>query len=166
MRLEIVKGSVVFSDCDVIINAANENLKAGSGVCGAIFQAAGHFDLQRECDAIGYCKTGHAVMTNAYHLKAQKIIHAVGPTDGNALSLKNAFKNSLIIADSNGYKTIGMVPIATGIFGFPLDKCAEIAISVILSYMAQSLKVCYMYCYNDTEYKVFLETLAKYNKLT
>ena len=164
MKLKIVKGSVVYSDCDVIINAANEGLQAGSGVCGAIFQAAGFQELQNECNAIGWCKTGHAVMTNGYNLKAKHIIHAVGPTDGNAGKLKGAFYNSLIIADSNNLKTIGMVPISSGIFGFPIDQCADIAVRVILAFKAKSLQTCFMYCYNDTEYQEFVKALAKYEK--
>lgn len=161
MKLEIKRGSVVFADCDVIVNAANENLFAGGGVCGAIFQEAGHQDLQRECDAIGYCKTGHAVMTNGYNLKAKHIIHAVGPRNQDAEKLTQAFYNSLVIADSNNLKTIGLVPISAGIFGFPLDECAGIAIDVILSYKPKSLDLCYMYCYNDKEFAVFTEILEK-----
>ena len=78
MELKIIKGSVVYSDCDAIVNAANDRLQGGSGVCGAIFQAAGWSELQLECNAIGGCRTGHAVMTNGYNLKAKHIIHAVG----------------------------------------------------------------------------------------
>ena len=112
MKLEIIKGSVVDSKCDVIVNAANEGLQAGGGVCGAIFSATGFSKLQRECNAIGWCKTGHAVMTNGYNLKAKHIIHAVGPVDCNAGKLKGAFYNSLVLADSNNLKTIGLVPIS------------------------------------------------------
>ena len=162
MKLEIKKGSVVYADADVIINAANSQLLAGSGVCGAIFQAAGHKKLQEECNAIGYCKTGHAVMTNGYNLKAKHIIHAVGPTDGNPIKLREAFHNSLVIADNNNLKSIAMVPISSGIYGFPINQCADIAIDEILSFKANSLNICYMYCYNDNEYQVFEETLKKY----
>ena len=164
MELEIVKGSVVYSDCDVIVNAANEMLLAGGGVCGAIFASAGHQELQRECKAIGSCKTGHAVMTNGYNLKAKKIIHAVGPTNQDSNLLKSAFLNTLIIADSNEYNTIGMVPISAGIFGFPLDECAGIAIEIILNFKAKHLKKCYMYCFLDNEYNVFLKEFNKINK--
>ena len=128
MELHIEKGSVVYADLDAITNAANEDLLAGSGVCGAIFDEAGLKQLQRECNAIGYCKTGHAVMTNGYNLKARHIIHAVGPKNGDENKLKSAFYNTLIIADSNNLKTLGMVPISAGIYGFPLERCAEIAI--------------------------------------
>ena len=163
MELILVNGSVVYSNCDVIVNAANEMLLGGSGVCGAILQAAGWNELQNECNAIGGCKTGHAVMTNGYNLKAKKIIHAVGPKDGNHNKLKSAFYNSLVLADSNGFKTIGMVPISSGIYGFPLDQCADIAIKVILNYKAKSLQTCYMYCYTSNEYDEFCNALKKYN---
>lgn len=165
MKLEIVKGSVVFADVDVIVNAANEHLQAGGGVCGAIFQEAGLRELQAECNAIGYCRTGHAVITNGHNLKVKNIIHAVGPTNGNSVKLRSAFYNSLVLAESNKLKTIGMVPISSGIFGFPIEECAEIAISVILNFKAKNLETCYMYCYNDYEYQVFVNELNKYNEI-
>lgn len=162
MQLEIKKGSVVYADAEVIVNAANEGLQAGGGVCGAIFKAAGYAELQRECDAIGGCKTGHAVLTNGYRL-GKHIIHAVGPRysgdPSDAQRLKDAFLNSLIIADSNGFKSIALVPISSGIFGFPLDKCAQIAINTILSYHADNIEKCYIYCYSDREYEVFCQAL-------
>ena len=164
MELKIIKGSVVYADCDAIVNAANEELLAGGGVCGAIFAEAGYQQLQDECNAICGCKTGHAVMTNGYKLKAKHIIHAVGPRDCNAGKLKNAFYNSLVIADSNHLKTIGMVPISSGIFGYPIDECADIAVRVILDFKANFLQTCYMYCYGDNEYQEFLKALAKYQK--
>lgn len=164
MKLEIVKGSVVYSDCDVIVNAANDMLMAGGGVCGAIFDAAGRDELKRECMAIGGCRTGHAVMTNGYNLKAKKIIHAVGPTNQDPKLLKSAFLSALIVADSNGYNTIGMVPISAGIYGFPLDECAKIAIEIISNYEAKHLKKCYMYCFLDKEYNTFKNELNNINK--
>lgn len=159
MNLEIVKGSVVHADVDVIVNAANKYLKAGGGVCGAIFSSAGYQELQAECNAIGGCLVGHAVMTNGYKLKAKHIIHAVGPSDGDETKLREAFLNTLVIADSNNFKTIGLVPISTGIFGFPLKKCASIAIDVISQFKVKSLQTCYMYCYQDDEYDVFINEL-------
>ena len=164
MKIEIVKGSVVHADCDVIVNAANKYLKAGGGVCGAIFSSAGYQDLQKECDAIGGCLTGHAVMTNGYKLKAKHIIHAVGPSDGDETKLKEAFYNTLVIADSNNFKTIGLVPISVGIYGFPLKKCASIAIDVISKFQAKSLQTCFMYCYQDDEYDAFINELTSYQK--
>lgn len=157
MKLEIRKGSVVYADADVIMNAANDRLQAGGGVCGAIFQAAGYDELQRECDAIGGCRTGHAVLTNGYKLK-KHIVHAVGPvyhSDADADKLKSAFLNSLILADSNGFKSIALVPISTGIFGYPIDKAAKIAIDVVESFKPINLERCYMYCYSERDYWAF-----------
>lgn len=160
MKLEIRKGSVVFADAEVIVNAANEGLQAGGGVCGAIFQAAGYKQLQRECNAIGGCRTGHAVLTNGYGLK-KHIIHAVGPVYQNSADagkLKGAFVNSLILADVNGFKSIALVPISTGIYGYPLDKAAKIAVDAVRAFEAENLEICYIYCYADKEYDVFLRT--------
>ena len=162
MKLEIVKGSVVYAKCDAIVNAANSGLQGGAGVCGAIFSSAGWDELQEECNAIGGCRTGHAVMTNGYKLKAKHIIHAVGPDDGNEEKLKQAFYNVLVIADSNNLKTVGLVPISTGIYGFPLHKCAEIAIKVVDEFKPKSLQHCYMYCYGDGEYQTFEYVLGQY----
>ena len=164
MEIKIINQSVVYADCDAIVNAANEKLKNGGGVCGAIFAAAGAYELQRECDAIGYCKTGHAVMTNGYNLKAKHIIHAVGPRDQNPYDLKHAFYNALVIADSNNLKSIGMVPISAGIFGFPINQCASIAIKVITSFKPKSLSEVRIYCYSQNEYQVFLQEYEKYLK--
>lgn len=159
LGLEIVKGSVVYAKCDAIVNAANSGLRAGGGVCGAIFQAAGYRELTRECQEIGGCETGHAVMTKGYKLNAKYIIHAVGPANGDAKLLEEAFYNCLALADSNNLKTIALVPISTGIFGFPLDECARIALKVIKNFKPKSLETCYMYCFNDNEYKVFKDLI-------
>ena len=162
MKLEIVKGSVVYAKCDAIVNAANSGLQGGAGVCGAIFSSAGWNELQEECNAIGGCRTGHAVMTNGYKLKAKHIIHAVGPDDGNEEKLRQAFYNVLVIADSNNLKTVALVPISTGIYGFPLHKCAQIAIKVVDEFKPKSLEHCYMYCYGDGEYQTFECVLGQY----
>ena len=164
MDLIIRKGSVVYSDADAIVNAANPQLQAGGGVCGAIFQAAGCDALARECDAIGGCKTGHAVMTDGYHLKARHIIHTVGPSDKDSRKLKEAFYNTLVIADSNHMKTLAMVPVSVGIYGFPLPLCAKIAVKVIEEFPSESLKTCYMYCYTDAEYDAFVKAFRDYKE--
>ena len=163
MKITIKRGSVVYADCDCIVNAANQSLIQGGGVCGAIFYKA-RGRLTEECNAIGHCPTGHAVMTNGYKLKAKHIIHAVGPSDGDETKLKEAFYNTLVIADSNNFKTIGLVPISVGIYGFPLKKCASIAIDVISKFKAKSLQTCFMYCYQDDEYDAFINELTSYQK--
>ena len=163
MKITIKRGSVVYADCDCIVNAANQGLIQGGGVCGAIFyQARGR--LTEECNAIGHCPTGHAVMTNGYELNARHIIHAVGPiyrSDNDSVALASAYRNSLVLADVNNLKSIAFCSISTGIYGYPLDKAAEIALKAIIDFKPQSLKECYMYCFQDEEYEVYSNTLKK-----
>ena len=100
-RIQIQKANIVELATDCIVNAANEGLWAGSGVCGAIFSAAGYDELTRACDAIGHCDTGSAVITPGFHLKARYMIHAVGPiwrggNNGEAKQLYSCFASPLL----------------------------------------------------------------------
>ena len=88
MKLKIYKQDITESNCEAIVNAANEELQAGGGVCGAIFAKAGRRELQDACDKIGGCKTGHAVITPGFNLKARYVIHSVGPVYRNESSNK------------------------------------------------------------------------------
>ena len=164
MELKIVSGSVVFADVDVVVNAANKYLSKGGGLCGAIFEEAGMDKLAKECSAIGGCETGSAVITNGYNLKAKKIIHAVGPdyyadTDCPA-KLKSAYQKSLELADKNGLQSIAFPSISTGIFGYPLEEASNIAVSTILNFKPNNLKVCYLYCYKEEEFIHYSQALA------
>lgn len=165
MELEIKQGSVITADVDAIVNSANEELCEGGGVCGAIFQASGRKELQKECNAIGGCRTGHAVLTNGYKLK-KYIIHAVGPiynNDNDAKTLKSAITNALCLADCYKFKSIGLVPISTGIFGYPILKASKIIIQAVRSFKPKYLKTCYLYCYTHEEFQVFKDTYNKIN---
>ena len=124
--IEIRKVSITDLDTDAIVNAANEGLWAGGGVCGAIFRAAGHDKLQKACDAIGRCDTGSAVITPGFNLKAKYIIHAVGPVwsggeNKEPQMLYGAYRRSLELAVENGCTSIGFPLISSGIFGYPVD---------------------------------------------
>ncbi len=169
MKVEIIKGSVVQADVDAVVNAANDRLQAGGGVCGAIFSACGnHQALQDECNAIGCCRTGHAVMTNGYGLKAKNIIHAVGPiysSDADAGKLMRTYYRALELADNKGLKSIAFCSISTGIYGYPLDKATEIAVGIIKSFSPKNLEQCYVYCYQDAEYDMFVNVLQKQTEL-
>ena len=138
-HIEIKKISITDLATDAIVNAANEGLWAGGGVCGVIFRAAGHHKLQESCDAIGHCDTGSAVITPGFNLKAKYIIHAVGPrwaggSHGEPELLSGAYQRSLELAMENGCHSIGFPLISAGIFGYPLNgawqqalqACAEI----------------------------------------
>ena len=125
--IEIRKISITDLDTDAVVNAANEGLLAGGGVCGAIFRAAGHDRLRAACDEIGRCDTGSAVITPGFALKAKYIIHAVGPvwTGGNRdepRMLRSAYLKSLELAVEHGCRSIGFPLISAGIFGYPIDK--------------------------------------------
>ena len=131
--IEIRKIGITDLDTDAIVNAANDGLWAGGGVCGAIFKAAGHAQLQAACDKIGHCDTGSAVITPGFNLKAKYIIHAVGPrwTDGKHEEPKllySAYQSSLELAVKNGCKSIGFPLISAGIFGYPVDQAWREAI--------------------------------------
>ena len=136
--IEIRKISIVNLDTDSIVNAANEALAAGGGVCGAIFAAAGYEQLQDACDVIGHCDTGSAVMTPGFGLKAGYVIHAVGPIymdgkHGEPQQLKSAYKKALELAAAHHCRSIGFPLISSGIYGYPLksawcealDACKE-----------------------------------------
>lgn len=135
----IRKISITELDTDAVVNAANEGLQAGGGVCGAIFRAAGHRRLQAACDAIGHCGTGSAVITPGFDLPAKYIIHAVGPIwrggrHGEPAQLYGAYYRSLELAAENGCRSIGFPLISAGIFGYPLQGAWEQAVRACLDF--------------------------------
>ena len=131
--IEIKKTGITKLDTDAIVNAANEGLWEGSGVCGAVFRDAGSAEMTKACNQIGGCKTGSAVITPGFNLPAKYVIHAVGPrwTDGEHNEpelLYSAYMQSLILAKENGLHSIGFPLISAGIFGYPMDKAWRKAI--------------------------------------
>lgn len=125
--INIQKKNITDLNVDAIVNAANEDLKPGSGVCGAVFKAAGYDKLQTACKAIGHCDTGAAVITNGFNTKAKHIIHAVGPNwnggrDKEESLLYDAFYKSMVLAKENECHTIGFPLISTGVYKFPKEK--------------------------------------------
>ncbi len=125
-NIEIRKADITTVHADAIVNAANEDLWAGGGVCGAIFRAAGYTDLQDACRRIGHCDTGNAVITPGFHLPARFIIHAVGPvwqggSRNEAELLYSAYRKSLDLAASAGCQSICFPLISAGIYGYPLE---------------------------------------------
>ena len=126
-RIRIEQLGITKAGTECIVNAANEQLQAGGGVCGVIFQAAGHKQLQKACDDIGYCNTGSAVITPAYNLNAKYIIHAVGPVwyggkKKEPQKLYGCYKASLNLAKDYGCHSIAFPLISAGIFGYPKDQ--------------------------------------------
>jgi len=126
------------ADVDAVINAANERLIDGGGVCGAIFRLAGAEQLARACNAIGRCATGDAVATPGFGLAARWIIHAVGPRwvdgdHGEADLLASAYRRALEVADEVGAQSVAFPALSTGIFGFPAEAGARIAVDALRS---------------------------------
>lgn len=133
--IRIWQGDITTLDVDAIVNAANSSLLGGGGVDGAIHRAAGP-DLLAECRTLGGCPTGEARITQGYRLPARHVIHTVGPVwQGGEQSedalLASAYRNSLKLARENGLHSIAFPAISTGIFGFPAERAARIAIETI-----------------------------------
>lgn len=140
MPFEIIRNDITKMPVDIIVNAANTGLKMGGGVCGAIFAAAGADKLQAECDQIGFCAVGEAVVTDGYRLPAKKIIHTVGPVwqgggADEAKLLHRAYTSSLQLALEQDCKTIAFPLISSGIYGYPKDQALKIAVTAISEFL-------------------------------
>ena len=136
-KIKLVKGDITELSMDAIVNAANAQLIMGGGVAGAIRRKGGK-TIQDECDKIGGTYVGGAVITTGGNLKAKQVIHAVGPRQGEGNEdekLKNATLNTLKLMDEHGLKSLAFPAISTGIFGYPIDKCAKIMISTAKEYL-------------------------------
>ena len=135
-RIEIVEGDITRLDVDAIVNAANTMLAPGGGVCGAIHRAAGP-ELAEACAQLGGCETGEAKITPGFRLPARYVIHTVGPVWGGGESgedrlLAACYRNSLALAAGHGLASIAFPAISTGIYGFPPDRAAAIAVATVL----------------------------------
>ena len=142
-KIEIKKISITDIDADCIVNAANEQLMAGSGVCGAIFRAAGYSELQAACDAIGHCDTGDAVITPGFNSKAKFIVHAVGPVwrggdRHEPEQLYGCYKAALNRAMENGCHSIAFPLISAGIFGYPVDRAWRKAVQACNDFIREN----------------------------
>jgi len=139
--MEIFRGDITALDVDAIVNAANDRLTAGGGVCGAIHDAAGP-GLAAECARVpGGCPTGEARITNGHDLKARYVIHAVGPfwhggTENEAVLLAQCYRRALGLAVGNNLTSIAFPAISTGIYGFPAEQAAAIAVETVQSFLA------------------------------
>lgn len=165
-KLEVVKASVVNLEVEAIVNAANSGLLRGGGVCGAIFDQAG-FELDRECNAIGRCETGEAVITKGYNLKAKYIIHTVAPRwydfyeKNKEELLRNCYKNSLELAKQKGIKTIAFPCVGTGIYQCPLELGCEYAMEEAIKQQKYFDKIVFA-CFREEEYAVYQEKLKNF----
>lgn len=135
--MELVQGDITDMATDAIVNAANAQLVLGGGVAGAIRRKGGP-SIQQECDRIGGTHVGGAVITGGGDLKARHVIHAVGPRMGEGdedAKLRDATLNSLRLADQHHLPSIALPAISTGVFGFPIDRCAAIMLRTTIEYL-------------------------------
>lgn len=139
MNISVHMGDITKLNVDAIVNAANKTLLGGGGVDGAIHRAAGK-ELLAECRTLNGCETGEAKITKGYNLPAEHVIHTVGPVwqggkkDEEEL-LANAYRNSLILAKKSNCKTLAFPAISTGVYRFPKDRAAEIAVNTIRKFL-------------------------------
>lgn len=167
MSIEIIKTDITEMEVDAIVNAANTSLLRGGGVCGAIFKKAG-FDLDKECQEIGHCNTGEAVITKGYGLKAKYIIHTVAPiwndyrNEKNREELfKNCYYNIFKIAIEKQIKTIAIPCIGTGIYGCPIELGRDYAFEMAKKVEDKFDKI-YFVCFEDKEFEIY-NNWYKYN---
>ncbi len=163
--LELIEGDITEIHADAIVNAANAQLVLGGGVAGAIRRKGGT-RIQAECDKVGGTFVGGAVITTGGDLKARHVIHAVGPRLGEGdeeEKLKNATLNSLKVADENRLKSIAFPAISTGIFGFPIGRCAEIMLKTALDYLKGDTGLEHViFClFGEKSYEVFSQQLKR-----
>ena len=137
VQIEAIRGDITAETVDAIVNAANSRLARGAGVCGAIFAAAGP-ELDAACADIGACATGDAVITPGFRLPARFIVHTVGPVwhgggQDEPELLASCYRRSLAVAAAAGATSIAFPAISTGIFGYPSDAAARIAVETVLA---------------------------------
>ncbi len=165
IKFEVIKGDITSLDVDAIVNAANPSLLGGGGVDGAIHRAAGP-ELLSECEKLNGCSTGEAKITKGYNLKARYIIHTVGPVwyggyrDEHSL-LASCYQSSLKIAREKKIKTIAFPGISTGVYGFPKDLAALIAVNETKRFLtknANPMRVVFV-AFDDESYETYRKLL-------
>jgi O-acetyl-ADP-ribose deacetylase len=160
--LRAIQADITSLKVDAIVNAANTTLLGGGGVDGAIHRAAGH-GLLEECRLLGGCKTGDAKITEGHRLPARKVIHTVGPVwhggnRGEADLLASCYRRSLEIAHGNNLRSIAFPSISTGVYGYPVEAAAAIAVGTVREFVdgePSSLDEVIFCCFSDRDLKIY-----------
>lgn len=166
-RIEVVKGDITLIDADVIVNAANTTLLGGGGVDGAIHRAAGP-GLLEECRTLNGCETGKAKITRGYNLKAKYVIHTVGPVwhgghENEHELLASCYSNSLELAEEYKVKTLAFPGISAGVYRFPKDQAAFIAVSEVKRFLSKHqypARVIFV-AFDDTNFELYRQHLEE-----
>jgi O-acetyl-ADP-ribose deacetylase (regulator of RNase III) len=164
LELPVIKADITTLAVDAIVNAANSALLGGGGVDGAIHRAAGP-ELLDECRLLGGCRTGQAKATKAYRLPARHIIHTVGPvwqggTAGEATLLACCYSSSLELAEQLGAGSIAFPSISTGIYGYPRQAAARIAVQTVSSHPAVAVEQAVFCCFGDEDLEIYQQLLG------
>ncbi|MGQ9922190.1 MAG: O-acetyl-ADP-ribose deacetylase, partial [Desulfobacca sp.] len=165
--LEIIEGDITQQDTEAIVNAANNELRVGGGVDGAINRAGGPA-IQAEARQIGYCPTGGAVITTGGNLKAKYVIHTVGPiyrggTSGEPDLLASCYRESLKLASARGIQSLAFPSISTGVYGYPLADAARIALRTVYDYLTEhpEIKLVRFVLFGQQAYEVYAQELQR-----
>lgn len=169
MPFTIVRNDITKMKVDAIVNPSNPRLKMGGGVSGAILEAADDVGLQNECDKIGNCDIGKAVITSAYSLPCKYIIHTVGPvwqdgSYGEPVLLYNCYKNSMKLALYNNCESIAFPLISSGIYNYPKDKALSIAVNAISDFILEHDIMVYLVAYDKTAYQLSEKLITSVEK--
>jgi O-acetyl-ADP-ribose deacetylase (regulator of RNase III) len=163
-KLQFIVGDITAQDTDAVVNAANKRLAPGGGVAGAIHGAAGP-GLWEECSRLGGCETGQAKITGGHKLPNKYVIHTVGPvysgSPDDKMLLRSCYMNSLKVAEKNLVKSIAFPALSTGIFGYPIDAAAQIAIKTINEYLKgdTQIEIVRMVLYDQSAYDAHIRAL-------
>ena len=165
MPLQIVRNDITKMQVDAIVNAANETLLGGGGVDGAIHRAAGR-ELLEACRKFNGCETGEARITPGFKLPAKFVIHTPGPVwrGGNhneAELLKNCYINSLVLAKENNCKMVAFPCISTGVYHFPKEQAAQIALETVLSNISAPIEKVIFCCFSDSDAEIYRKIAAE-----
>ncbi|HEV2159727.1 O-acetyl-ADP-ribose deacetylase [Bradyrhizobium sp.] len=167
-ELEVIVADITTLGVDAIVNAANSSLLGGGGVDGAIHQTAGP-ELLAECRTLGGCPTGDAKITKGYRLPARHVIHAVGPvwhggTRGEAEALRSCYRRALELSEANGLTSLAYSAISTGVYRFPADQAAKIAVHSTVDALPAAPLVTHVIfcCFSEPSAALHADVLARY----